>query len=89
MPEPEKLALHAKLYKSVTTHTSHTWAAMLVRMLLAQIGTEHTAHSTPFLEKDKLIQAYKKAKQRLFLFDYDVCFVLTHTEEEFIAPYIY
>ena len=72
MPKSEKIARHAKLYKSVTTHTSHTWAAMLVRMLLSQIGTEHTAHSTPFLEKDKLIDAYRKAKRRLFLFDYDV-----------------
>lgn len=48
---------------------------MLVRMLLAQSGREHTAHSTPFLAKDLLQDAYTKAKRRLFLFDYDVRFL--------------
>ncbi|THH12060.1 hypothetical protein EW145_g216 [Phellinidium pouzarii] len=71
MPEEEKHTRHAKLYKSVTTQTSHTWAAMLVRMLLSQMGTEHTAHSTPFLSQEKLHSMYIKAQRRLFLFDYD------------------
>ncbi|KAL5522620.1 hypothetical protein ACEPAG_8637 [Sanghuangporus baumii] len=71
MPDAEKLQRHSKLYESVTTHTSHTWAAILVRMLLQQFGTEHTAHSTPFLSGELLQTAYKRAKRRLFLFDYD------------------
>ena len=71
MPKEELLERHSKLHKSVTTHTSHTWAAMLVRMLLQQLAAEHTAHSTPFLSREKLHAAYTKARRRLFLFDYD------------------
>lgn len=72
MPRSERLSRHAKLYKAVTTHTSRTWAASLVRMLLSQIGNAHTAHNTPFLDRDKMGEEYRKAKKRLFLFDYDV-----------------
>ncbi|KAJ6470473.1 hypothetical protein C8R45DRAFT_1218303 [Mycena sanguinolenta] len=35
--EPEKHARHAALHKVVTTHTSHTWADALVKMLLGQL----------------------------------------------------
>ncbi|KIM27999.1 glycosyltransferase family 20 protein [Serendipita vermifera MAFF 305830] len=61
----------AALYKVVTTHTSHTWAAILVRMLLSQIGTENTAHQTPYMEQSKLEASYNAAARRLLLFDYD------------------
>lgn len=79
MPPQERAARHATLYRSVTTHTSHTWAALLIRLLLQQIGTEHTAHSTPFLSREKLHDVYVAAAEgaqegeprRLFLFDYD------------------
>ncbi|CAG8744107.1 1544_t:CDS:2, partial [Acaulospora colombiana] len=71
MPEDEREARQAALYKVVTTHTSHTWAAVLVRMLLSQIATEHSAHQTPLLEQTALVTSYKNAKRRLFLFDYD------------------
>lgn len=71
MPEDERARRQAALYKVVTTHTSHTWAAVLVRMLLSQIGTENTAHQTPFMEQSKLEVSYNSAKRRLLLFDYD------------------
>jgi hypothetical protein len=38
MSSHEKLARHEALHKVVTTHTSHTWAAVLVKMLLGQLG---------------------------------------------------
>ena len=74
MPEEERTRRQAALYKVVTTHTSHTWAAVLVRMLLSQIGTENAAHQTPFMEQSKLESAYNAASRRLLLFDYDVRF---------------
>ena len=72
MDPKEKAARHAKLYKVVTTHTSHTWAAVLVKMLLGQMGLSGTARQTPYIPQEQLDRCYKRAQKRLFLFDYDV-----------------
>ncbi|KJA17600.1 glycosyltransferase family 20 protein [Hypholoma sublateritium FD-334 SS-4] len=71
MDPKEKAARHAKLYKVVTTHTSHTWAAVLVKMLLGQMGLSGTARQTPYIPQEQLDRCYKRAQKRLFLFDYD------------------
>ena len=73
MDPEEKAARQAKLYKVVTTHTSHTWGAVLVKMLLGQLGLQGMARQTPYIPKEKLERLYVNAKKRLFLFDYDVC----------------
>lgn len=72
MSDEEKALRHEKLFKVVTTHTSHTWAAVLVKMLLGQMNSVNTARMTPYIPKDILQARYRKAKKRLFLFDYDV-----------------
>jgi trehalose 6-phosphate synthase/phosphatase len=72
MSDAEKQLRHAALHKVVTTHTSHHWAAVLVKMLLSQICTESTAHQTPYLDFTLLRNTYRSANKRLFLFDYDV-----------------
>lgn len=74
MPSGEKRARHAALLNAVRTHTSRTWAASLVRMLLERGGGagEDMAHATPYLDVKKMESMYKKAGKRLFLFDYDV-----------------
>ena len=74
MDPAEKIDRHDKLYKVVTTHTSHSWAAVLVKMLLGQMGLHGMARQTPYIPKEKLEGLYAKAKKRLFLFDYDVCY---------------
>ncbi|KAL7277126.1 hypothetical protein ACG7TL_008971 [Trametes sanguinea] len=71
MSEEEKLRRHQHLYKTVTTHTSQTWAAMLAKKLLERLGSQNMARQTPFIPKGQLEQHYLKAKKRLFLFDYD------------------
>ncbi|KIY68652.1 glycosyltransferase family 20 protein [Cylindrobasidium torrendii FP15055 ss-10] len=71
MSDEEKALRHEKLFKVVTTHTSHTWAAVLVKMLLGQMNSVNTARMTPYIPKDILQARYRKAKKRLFLFDYD------------------
>lgn len=71
MSDEEKARRHVKLYKVVTTHTSHSWAAVLVKMLLGQMGLQGLARQTPYIPKDQLEGLYLKAKKRLFLFDYD------------------
>ncbi|KAF9479323.1 trehalose-6-phosphate phosphatase [Pholiota conissans] len=71
MDPKEKATRHEKLYKVVTTHTSHTWAAVLVKMLLSQMGLSGTARKTPYIPQAQLDRCYQNAKKRLFLFDYD------------------
>jgi len=73
MSEAEKLERHRKLHKIVTTHTSHSWATVLVKMLLTQIDGQNTARQTPYIPRDVLEEKYQHAKKRLFLLDYDVC----------------
>lgn len=72
MSSTSKATRHAELHKVVTTHTSHTWAALLVKMLLSQINSQTTARGTPYLPKELLKNKYDSARKRLFLFDYDV-----------------
>ena len=72
MSDAEKLMRHSKLHRVVTTNTSHTWALVLTKMLLGQMGGLNTARRTPFIEKEALHSAYVTAKKRLFLLDYDV-----------------
>jgi trehalose 6-phosphate synthase/phosphatase len=71
MPDSEKATRHAALYKSVATHTSHVWAAQLVRMLLGVVGARGLAKSTPVLPQPTISAHYASARKRLFLFDYD------------------
>ncbi|KAG6808923.1 hypothetical protein H0H92_002351, partial [Tricholoma furcatifolium] len=76
MPPEEKARRQEKLYKVVTTHTSHTWAAVLVKMLLGQVDGKGQARMTPYLLKEQLVQRYEEVEskgqgKRLFLLDYD------------------
>lgn len=71
MRKEEKAERHAKLLEGVLAHTSHTWAATILKQLLENVGGEHTAHHTPALDTAQFTDAYKKANKRLLLFDYD------------------
>jgi trehalose 6-phosphate synthase/phosphatase len=73
MSPAEKAARQERLYKVVTTHTSHTWAAVLVKMLLGLMDGQGQARQTPYIPNEDLRKCYKAAGKRLFLFDYDVC----------------
>ena len=66
MSEGEKQERHAKLHKVVTTRTSHTWAALLVKKLLEQMNGQNTARKTPYIPKEVLQERYRNAKKRLF-----------------------
>ncbi|KAI3614064.1 glycosyltransferase family 20 protein [Moniliophthora roreri] len=76
MSPEEKLERHNKLMKVVTTQTSQSWAATLVKMLLNQLagGSHGVARRTPELPRDVLKEKYNAKEgsgKRLFLFDYD------------------
>ncbi|GAC96807.1 glycosyltransferase [Pseudozyma hubeiensis SY62] len=71
LTEEEKRARHDQLYHQVVMHTSHTWAAGLVKQLLTRLHNEHSAHLTPPLDRKEMVEKYRNAKKRLLLLDYD------------------
>ncbi|KAG5636047.1 hypothetical protein H0H81_009271 [Sphagnurus paluster] len=80
MSPAEKARRQEKLYRVVTTHTSHTWAAVLVKMLLGLVDGQGQARMTPYIPRELLRERYRVAglpiegktqARRLFLFDYD------------------
>ncbi|PWN92236.1 hypothetical protein FA10DRAFT_266032 [Acaromyces ingoldii] len=71
MPHEERESRHDDLYHQVVSHTSHTWAASLVKLLVQRILGEQSAHFTPPLNRSLLVQRYKEAGKRMFLLDYD------------------
>lgn len=60
-----------KLYKHVTTRTVQDWVKRFITTLVSTIERHEYSHVTPVLDSSKLLETYNKAKQRLFLFDYD------------------
>ncbi|KAI0316381.1 trehalose-6-phosphate phosphatase [Amylostereum chailletii] len=71
MSEEEKETRHTRLHEVVTTHTSHTWASMLVKLLLGQMGVSNMARQTPVLPTPHMKMRYQTAAKRLFMLDYD------------------
>ena len=67
----ERLSRHKQLYDQVTLHTSHTWAATLVKQLAYRLNSDEAAHFTPPLERNTVVSRYKAATKRLLLLDYD------------------
>lgn len=71
MSPEEKKAQHVKLYKHVTTNTISTWSNHFVTRLLINLSSFDQSVATPALDRAKLLKQYRKARKRLFMFDYD------------------
>jgi trehalose 6-phosphate synthase/phosphatase len=71
MSSSEKMAQHTKLYKHVTSHTVSAWSNKYLRRLLTNLSSFDQSIATPALDKAKLLSQYRKARKRLFMFDYD------------------
>ncbi|RLM01800.1 hypothetical protein CFD26_108651 [Aspergillus turcosus] len=71
MSPEEKKAQHLKLYKHVTTNTVSTWSNQFVTRLLTNLSSFDQSVATPALDRAKLLKQYRKARKRLFMFDYD------------------
>nr|BAO72966.1 trehalose-6-phosphate phosphatase2 [Moniliella megachiliensis] len=67
---------HRHAYDQVTLHTSHTWAATLVRQLVYRLHVEETSHLTPELDlkqiqSDWIAAGNNGQNKRLIMLDYD------------------
>jgi trehalose 6-phosphate synthase/phosphatase len=69
-PEAKKTQ-HSKLYKHVTTNTVQSWSNSYLKRLLTNLSSFDQSIATPALDKSKMLKQYRKARKRLFMFDYD------------------
>ncbi|KAL5332822.1 glycosyltransferase family 20-domain-containing protein [Aspergillus crustosus] len=67
----DKKEQHLKLYKHVTANTVSAWSKQFVSRLLTNLSSFDQAVATPVLDRAKVLKQYRKAKKRLFMFDYD------------------
>ncbi|PYI10476.1 hypothetical protein BO78DRAFT_393899 [Aspergillus sclerotiicarbonarius CBS 121057] len=70
LPE-EKMSQHQKLYKHVTANTVSSWSKQFVTRLLTNLSSFDQSVATPALDRAKLVRQYRRARKRLFMFDYD------------------
>ncbi|GAP85069.1 putative glycosyltransferase family 20 protein [Rosellinia necatrix] len=69
---PEKRqAMQSNLYAHVTTQTVQSWIKKFLRKLVGTLASNRNEHSTPVLDRTILLEQYRAAKKRLFMFDYD------------------
>ncbi|EPS26584.1 putative alpha,alpha-trehalose-phosphate synthase [UDP-forming] [Penicillium oxalicum 114-2] len=71
MPVDQRKDQHLKLYKHVITNTVSTWSLMFLHRLLTNLSSFDQSVATPALDRGKLLKQYRKARKRLFMFDYD------------------
>ncbi|KAF1985889.1 glycosyltransferase family 20 protein [Aulographum hederae CBS 113979] len=67
----DKEIQHEKLYNHVVTNNIHSWTNNYLRRLLTNLSSFDQTNATPALDKAKLLLQYRRAKRRLFMFDYD------------------
>ena len=66
-----KRVQHQSLYRHVTKHTVQAWSANYLHRLLTNLSSFDQSNATPALDREALLAQYRKAKKRLFMFDYD------------------
>ena len=71
MSDEEKATQHRKLYQHVVTNTIQEWTKTYLDRLLLNVASFNQCLGTPVLDKSTMLDCYKKADRRLFMFDYD------------------
>ncbi|KKK14428.1 putative alpha,alpha-trehalose-phosphate synthase subunit Tps2 [Aspergillus rambellii] len=71
MPYLDKKSQHLMLYKHVTTNTVSAWSQQFINRLVTNLSSFDQSVATPALDKAKLVKQYRRARKRLFMFDYD------------------
>lgn len=71
MPDSKKQEIHHDLYNHVTTHNVQAWTLGYIKRLLSVLQSRKSAIHTPILDRQRALEQYRKAKKRLFMFDYD------------------
>jgi trehalose 6-phosphate synthase/phosphatase len=71
MPDHERKIRSQNLYQRVLTHNVQNWTNTYIKRLLANLETFDHISATPPLDRSKIMNVYRNAKKRVFMFDYD------------------
>lgn len=71
MSEDKRLAMQKSLHGHVTKKNVQHWIGSFLARLVNVLDSSNKAVSTPLLDRALMLQTYRNAKKRLFMFDYD------------------
>ncbi|KAI0436789.1 trehalose-phosphatase [Xylaria telfairii] len=63
--------MQSNLYSHVTSQTVQSWMTKFLRKLVGTLTSNRTENVTPVLDRTNLLEQYRAAGKRLFMFDYD------------------
>lgn len=71
MSDEKRQAMQKSLYQHVTTKNVQSWIGAFLDRLVDVLGSSKNTVSTPLLDRALMLQSYRDAGKRLFMFDYD------------------
>lgn len=71
MEQATKDAAAEKLFNQVSKNTVQNWTFAFIRSLFSTMAANSDKSGTPYTNRPLLLNNYKQAERRLFLFDYD------------------
>ncbi|KAI9040491.1 putative alpha,alpha-trehalose-phosphate synthase subunit Tps2 [Aspergillus affinis] len=71
MASEQKQSQHTMLYNHVISNTVSSWSQQFLTRLLTNLSSFDQSVATPALDRAKLLKQYRRARKRLFMFDYD------------------
>ncbi|KXJ90132.1 family 20 glycosyltransferase [Microdochium bolleyi] len=71
MSDEMRLTMQQSLYGHVVKHNVQNWISKFIRKLVGTLASTSKNMITPLLDTTKLLQQYRAASRRLFMFDYD------------------
>ncbi|KAI0506361.1 trehalose-phosphatase [Xylaria bambusicola] len=71
MSPEQRQIMQSGLYNHVTTQTVQSWITKFLRKLVGTLASSRNENATPVLDGTSLLEHYRAASKRLFMFDYD------------------
>ncbi|KAI1817664.1 glycosyltransferase family 20 protein [Poronia punctata] len=71
MSPDKRRSMQSNLYTHVTTQNVQNWISKFLRKLVGTLASNRNGNATPLLDRAALLQRYRDANRRLFMFDYD------------------
>ncbi|KAI1326254.1 glycosyltransferase family 20 protein [Xylariaceae sp. FL0255] len=67
----KRQSMQASLYAHVTLHNAQSWITKFIRKLVTTMASNQNDKVTPLLDRTIMLERYRAARKRLFMFDYD------------------